>query len=319
MSYLYREMPDVAREYSSYKIKQEKRYKNPSEIDKVLLNISDVKSENANKNPDLTHIKNAYLAEIPSKQAMREAMPKECLEAHDRCVVYFQDLSYSARPMFNCELANLDEVLQNGCVINGTWIGKPKSFAVAATVTSQVLTHITSNSFGGTTINLLHLAKFVDVSRQKIRRKYLKYNLPEAEYEKICEDELNEEIKQGMQTFLYQNLTLCSSVGQATFLTVSVYLNEDPKYTDDLILIFKEMLKQRIEGIKDKNGYNVNPSFPKILYFLDEDTMKGGKYYEITKLCAECSAKRLVPDYMSVKKHMELKGICTPSINKACA
>lgn len=136
MSYLYREMPDVAREYSSYKIKREQRYKNPSDIDKVLLNISDVKSENANKNPDLTHIKNAYLAEIPSKQAMREMMPKDCLEAHDRCVVYFQDQSYSARQMFNCELANLDEVLQNGCEINGTWIGKPKSFAVAATVVS---------------------------------------------------------------------------------------------------------------------------------------------------------------------------------------
>lgn len=132
---------------------------------------------------------------------------------------------------------------------------------------------------------------------------------------KITEKRLAKEINQGMQCFDYQNSTLCSSVGQAVFLTVSVYLNEDPKYTDDLILIFKEMLKQRIKGTKDKSGAYVNPTFPKILYFLDEDTMRGGKYYEITKLCAECSSKRLVPDYMSVKKHMELKGICTPSIN----
>ena len=142
-------------------------------------------------------------------------------------------------------------------------------------------------------------------------------------YEKIKVELINKrlqkEIEQGMQCFDYQNSTLCSSVGQAVFLTVSVYLNEDSNYTDDLILIFKEMLKQRINGVKDKSGVRVNPNFPKILYFLDEDTMKGGKYYDITKLCAECSAKRLVPDYMSVKKHMELKGICTPSINKICA
>lgn len=132
---------------------------------------------------------------------------------------------------------------------------------------------------------------------------------------KIAEKRLAKEINQGIQCFDYQNSTLCSSVGQAVFLTVSVYLNEDPKYTDDLILIFKEMLKQRIKGTKDKSGAYVNPTFPKILYFLDKDTMRGGKYYDITRLCAECSAKRLVPDYMSVKKHMELKGVCTPSIN----
>ena len=132
----------------------------------------------------------------------------------------------------------------------------------------------------------------------------------------IVNKRLQKEIKDGMQTFLYQNQTLCSSVGQAVFLTVSVYLNEEPKYTNDLILIFTEMLRQRIQGIKDKSGAYVNPNFPKILYFLDKDTMRGGKYYDVTKLCAECSAKRLVPDYMSVKKHMELKGICTASMGK---
>ena len=176
------------------------------------------------------------------------------------------------------------------------------------------------------------MAKFVDISRQKIKKEVLEeigiiteelsddYGLDYNKVvERIVEKRLAKEISQGMQCFDYQNSTLCSSVGQAVFLTVSVYLNEDPQYTDDLILIFKEMLKQRIKGTKDKSGAYVNPTFPKILYFLDKDTMRGGKYYDITMLCAECSAKRLVPDYMSVKKHMELKGVCTPSINKTCA
>ena len=171
------------------------------------------------------------------------------------------------------------------------------------------------------------MAKFVDISRQKIKKEVLEeigiiteelsddYGLDYNKVvERIVEKRLAKEISQGMQCFDYQNSTLCSSVGQAVFLTVSVYLNEDPQYTDDLILIFKEMLKQRIKGTKDKSGAYVNPTFPKILYFLDKDTMRGGKYYDITRLCAECSAKRLVPDYMSVKKHMELKGVCTPSM-----
>lgn len=180
----------------------------------------------------------------------------------------------------------------------------------------------------------MHLAKFVDASRKKIEAEvedeiyFVLDNFSNNETHnfdfkktkaKIVNKRLSKEIEQGMQCFDYQNSTLCSSVGQAVFLTVSVYLNEEPEYTDDLILIFKEMLKQRISGVKDKSGLKVNPNFPKILYFLDEDTMKRGKYYEITKMCAECSAKRLVPDYMSVKKHMELKGIATPSINKNCA
>ena len=224
--------------------------------------------------------------------------------------------------------------MQNGFELGGRWIEKPKSFLTACTITTQILSHITGNSFGGCTINLLHLAKFVDASRKKIEAEveneiclvldnFSKNETHIFDLEKtkakIVNTRLSKEIEQGMQCFDYQNSTLCSSVGQAVFLTVSVYLNEEPEYTDDLILIFKEMLKQRIAGVKDKSGLRVNPNFPKILYFLDEDTMKGGKYYEITKMCAECSSKRLVPDYMSVKKHMELKGIVTPSINKNCA
>lgn len=319
MSYLYRELPQVAREYSSYKINRERINKNPTEIEKVLFVKSEINQENANKNAELTHIKNAYLAEIPSKEAMRKALPKECLEAHDKGVVYFHDMGYSIREITNCELANIDEPLQNGFELGGRWIEKPKSFLTACTVTTQLLTHITSSTYGGCTINLLHLAKFVDVSRQKIREQVKEeFDLLGINDDKKIEEfvlrRLTKEIKDGMQTFDYQNSTLCSSVGQAVFLTVSVYLNEDPKYTDDLILVFKEMLRQRIDGFPNKNGKRENPNFPKIIYALDKDTMKGGKYYDITKMCAECSSKRLVPDYMSVKKHLEIKGIFTPSM-----
>lgn len=322
MSYLYRYLPKVAREYSSYKINRERIKKNPTEIEKVLYVDPEINQENANKNPYLAHIKNSYLAEIPSREEMRKVLPKDSLNAHDRGVVYFNDMSYSIRDLTNCELLNLDELLQKGFELGGRWIEKPHSFLTACTVVTQVLSHVTGNTFGGCTINLLHLAKFVDVSRQRIKKEILKewneigYAYNEEIFNKILNERLEREIKQGMQTFDYQNSTLCSNVGQAVFLTVSVYLNEDPKYTDDLILIFKEMIKQRIKGIPNKNRVYENPNFPKILYFLDEDTMKGGKYYDITKLCAECSSKRLVPDYMSVKKHLELKGVCTPSMGR---
>lgn len=314
MSVLYREAPQVAREYSSYKIHKEQIKKNPSEVDKVLNVSPEIDRENANKKAVRAHIKNAYLAEIPSKEEFRKAFPPACIEAHDRGVVYAHDSGYSARPIHNCELLNLDYLLQNGCEINDTWVAKPHSFRTACTVATQILTHVTSNTYGGCTIDLLALAKFVDVSRQKLIKKYMHYEIMNDVKKQLIHDDLMEEIRQGIQTFTYQNQTLCSDVGQAVFLTVSVYLNEDPMYTDDLILIFKEMLRQRIEGVPNKQGIAENPNFPKILYFLDEDTMRGGKYYDVTKLCAECSAARLVPDYMSVKKHLELKGVVTPSM-----
>jgi ribonucleoside-triphosphate reductase len=320
MSYLYRRMPEVARAYTSYKLERERINKNPTELEKVLYVKSEVSQENANKNAELAHIKNAYLAEIPSKEAMRKALPPACLEAHDRGVVYFHDMAYSAREVHNCELLNLRRLFENGFELGGRWIGEPHSFLTCCTVGTQILSHVTGNTYGGCTINLLDLARYVRVSRERIRKKLgcllstngVKLN-PET-FNAMVQQELDEEIRQGMQTFDYQNSTLCSNVGQAVFLTVSVYLNEDPEYTDDLILVFKEMLRQRIAGVPNKDGVRENPNFPKILYALDEDTMKGGKYYDITKMCAECSAKRLVPDYMSVKKHMELKGVFTPSM-----
>ena len=316
MSILYKKKPEVAREYSSYKIKKEQSSKNPTEIEKVLFVSPEIAQENGNKDPSLTHIKNAYLAEIPSKELMRKLLPKDCLEAHDRGVVYFHDMSYSARSMSNCCLFNLEELFK-GCKINGVWIETPKSFYTACTISSQALSHATNMQYGGITVNLLHLAKFVDISRQKIIKKYEPYDvIPKEIKNELVQKDLLKEIKDGMQTFLFQNNTLCAGVGQAAFLSVSVWLNEDKDYTDDLILVFKEFIKQRIEGIRQEDGTYLNPNFPKILYFLDKDTMKGGKYYDITKLCAECSAKRLVPDYLSVKIHEELKGAPTPPMGK---
>lgn len=252
---------------------------------------------------------------------------------HEDCFVYDIETEthwYNINNHFshNCDLYNLEEIFK-GCKINNIYIKTPKSFKTACTVASQVLSHATSCQYGGITINLLHLAKFVDVSRQKIKKEIeseLNTVLDDIsdnsdfDYERIrdelVEKRLKKEIKDGMQTFLYQTNTLCSGTGQAAFLSVGCWLSEDPKYSNDLILVFKEMIKQRIEGMEQEDGTFTNPNFPKILYVLDEDTMKGGKYYNITKLCAECSAKRLVPDYLSLKKHKEIKEVLTFPMGK---
>lgn len=323
MSVLYSDAPDIAREYSSYKMDKERAKENPTEIEKVLYVNDDIKYENGNKNPNLVHIKNAYLAEIPSKEMMKKLLPKDCWEAHERSIVYFHDSSYSARSLLNCCLWNLESMFK-GCSINSTYIETPKSFRTACTVASQALTMATSSQYGGITINLLHLAKFVDVSRQKIRKEVddelslvLDNISDDSDFnyetikERIVEERLQKEIKDGMQTFLYQTNTLCSGTGQAAFLSVGCWLSEDPKYSDDLIMVYKELIRQRLEGMRQEDGTYSNPNFPKILYVLDEDTMKGGKYYEITKLSAKCSASRLVPDYLGMKKHKELKGVLT--------
>jgi ribonucleoside-triphosphate reductase len=223
----------------------------------------------------------------------------------------------------NCCLWNLESMFK-GCSINSTYIETPKSFRTACTVASQALTMATSSQYGGITINLLHLAKFVDISRQKIRKEVddelslVLDNISDSSdfnyevvREKIVEERLQKEIRDGMQTFLYQTNTLCSGTGQAAFLSVGCWLSEDPRYSDDLIMVYKELIRQRLEGMRQEDGTYSNPNFPKILYVLDEDTMKGGKYYDITKLSAKCSASRLVPDYLGMKKHKELKGVLT--------
>lgn len=328
MSVLYDGAPDIARQYSSYKIEKERAKANPTEIEKVLFVHDDVKYENGNKNPNLVHIKNAYLAEIPSKEMMKKLLPKDCWDAHERSVVYFNDCSYSARNLLNCCLWNLEEMFK-GCAINSTYIETPKSFRTACTVASQALTMATSSQYGGITINLLHLAKFVDVSRKKIERgveeevSLMLKDFPDNNnfnYEKVktklVNKRLQKEIEDGVQTFLYQTNTLCSGTGQAAFLSVGCWLNEDPKYADDLILVYKELIKQRLQGMRQEDGTYANPNFPKILYVLDETTMRGGKYYDITKMSAKCSAARLVPDYLGLKKHLKLKGVLTFPMGK---
>lgn len=325
MSVLYDKAPDIARQYSNYKIDKERAKKNPTEIEKVLYVNDDIKYENGNKNPNLVHIKNAYLAEIPSKEMLKKLLPKDCWDAHERSIVYFNDSAYSARNLLNCCLWNLEDMFK-GCAINSTYIETPKSFRTACTVASQALTMATSSQFGGITINLLHLAKFVDVSRKKIETEVEeeihlmldnfcdneKSNFDvEKVKTKMVNKRLQKEIEDGMQTFLYQTNTLCSGTGQAAFLSVGCWLNEDPKYSDDLIMVYKELIKQRLKGMRQEDGTYANPNFPKILYVLDKDTMKGGKYYEITKLSAKCSAQRLVPDYLGLKKHLKLKGVLT--------
>ena len=491
MSVLYDKAPDIARKYSDYKIDKERAKKNPTEIEKVLYVNDDIKYENGNKNPNLVHIKNAYLAEIPSKEMLKKLLPKDCWDAHERSIVYFNDSAYSARNLLNCTkgdawidvrktdrkdtskkmtieeffslfeksdkecLVNLEDggyqilardgwtkikrlnrrrldkdellyqlntrnglplnltakhrlpVLRNGrevllevkdikvgdcllsfddnklftynnpekiisintyhedcfvydietethwyninnhfshncclwnledmfkgCAINSTYIETPKSFRTACTVASQALTMATSSQFGGITINLLHLAKFVDVSRKKIEAeveeeiRFMLDNFYDNEksnfdFKKVKTEMVNKrlqkEIEDGMQTFLYQTNTLCSGTGQAAFLSVGCWLSEDPKYSDDLIMVYKELIKQRLKGMRQEDGTYANPNFPKILYVLDKDTMKGGKYYEITKLSAKCSAQRLVPDYLGLKKHLKLKGVLTFPMGK---
>lgn len=325
MSVLYDKAPDIARQYSNYKIDKERAKKNPTEIEKVLYVNDDIKYENGNKNPNLVHIKNAYLAEIPSKEMLKKLLPKDCWDAHERSIVYFNDSAYSARNLLNCCLWNLEDMFK-GCAINSTYIETPKSFRTACTVASQALTMATSSQFGGITINLLHLAKFVDVSRKKIETEVEeeihlmldnfcdneKSNFDvEKVKTKMVNKRLQKEIEDGIQTFLYQTNTLCSGTGQAAFLSVGCWLSEDPKYSDDLIMVYKELIKQRLKGMRQEDGTYANPNFPKILYVLDKDTMKGGKYYEITKLSAKCSAQRLVPDYLGLKKHLKLKGVLT--------
>ena len=261
---------------------------------------------------------------------LKKLLPKDCWDAHERSIVYFNDSAYSARNLLNCCLWNLEDMFK-GCAINSTYIETPKSFRTACTVASQALTMATSSQFGGITINLLHLAKFVDVSRKKIEteveeeihlmldnfcdNKKSNFDVEKVKT-KMVNKRLRKEIEDGMQTFLYQTNTLCSGTGQAAFLSVGCWLSEDPKYSNDLIMVYKELIRQRLKGMRQEDGTYANPNFPKILYVLDKDTMKGGKYYEITKLSAKCSAQRLVPDYLGLKKHLKLKGVLTFPMGK---
>jgi ribonucleoside-triphosphate reductase len=277
----------------------------------------EVKEENSNKNPTVVSVQRDYMAGEVSKDVTRRfLLDEDIAKAHDQGIIHFHDADYFAQHMHNCDLINLEDMLQNGTVISGTLIEKPHSFATACNITTQIIAQVASCQYGGQSFTLSHLAPFVDVSRNKIREtvkeefQLLKREYSEEELEKLVEFRVNEEITRGVQMIQYQIITLMTTNGQAPFVTVFMYLNEleAGRTRDDLAKIIKEMLKQRIQGVKNEAGVFITPAFPKIIYVLQENNVKPeSKYYELTELAAQCTAKRMVPDYISEKIMKELK------------
>ena len=312
---------EVARRYIIYRYVQSlKRTKNTTD-DKILslieCNNEEVKQENSNKNPTVNSVQRDYMAgEVSKDLAQRVLLPEDVVEAHNEGIIHFHDADYYAQHMHNCDLVNLDDMLQNGTVISGTLIEKPHSFSTACNIATQIIAQVASSQYGGQSISLTHLAPFVDVSRKKIRREVtrelseLGVDASEDKVREVVEDRLLEEIRRGVQTIQYQVVTLMTTNGQAPFVTVFMYLNEarDAQEKHDLALIIKETLRQRYEGVKNEAGVWITPAFPKLIYVLEDDNIEPGqKYYYLTQLAAKCTAKRMVPDYISEKKMRELK------------
>lgn len=312
---------EVARHYITYRYVQNlKRRKNTTD-DKILslieCNNELVKQENSNKNPTVNSVQRDYMAgEVSKDITMRKLLPPEIVQAHEEGIIHFHDADYFAQHMYNCCLVNLEDMLQNGTVISGTMIEKPHSFSTACNIATQIIAQVASNQYGGQSISLTHLAPFVDVSRQKIRRDVLAEMEQigvEPELDKvseIVEKRLREEVARGVQTIQYQVVTLMTTNGQAPFVTVFMYLNEarNDRERRDLALIIEEMLKQRYQGVKNEVGVWITPAFPKLVYVLEEDNIREGTpYFYLTKLAAKCTARRMVPDYISEKKMREYK------------
>lgn len=312
---------EVARKYIIYRYVQGlKRQKNTTD-DKIMAliecNNEEVKQENSNKNPSVNSVQRDYMAgEVSKDLAMRVLLPKDVVTAHNEGVIHFHDSDYYAQHMHNCDLVNLEDMLQNGTVISGTLIEKPHSFSTACNIATQIIAQVASSQYGGQSISLTHLAPFVDVSRQRIRREVLdKINTlgfessPERVSE-VVEKRLRDEIRRGVQTIQYQVVTLMTTNGQAPFVTVFMYLNEakDEAEKHDLAMIIEETLAQRYQGVKNEEGIWITPAFPKLIYVLEEDNVsEGSPYFYLTQMAAKCTARRLVPDYISEKKMRELK------------
>ena len=283
----------------------------------VSVQNEEVRQENSNKNPTVVSVQRDYMAgEISREYTTKFLLPPEISRAHEEGIIHFHDSDYFANREHNCDLVNLDDMLQNGTCISGTKIDRPKSFATACTVASQIVAQVASSQYGGQTITLSHLAPFVDVSRQRISKRLHEefeeagITATEDKMKKLIEDEVRKEVESGCQTIQYQLITLQSTNGQAPFVTVFMYLDEVPdgQIREDLALIIEAILRQRILGVKDRKGYYVTPAFPKLIYALDEDNMpEDSKYHYLTELAAQCTAKRMVPDYISAKKMRELK------------
>ena len=316
----------VARRYITYRYKHNQKRDNNG-LDKRILAIlrntsDDAKEENSNKNTTIVSVQRDYMAGEWSRYYTEEyLLPKEITEAHKQGIIHFHDSDYAAMSLHNCCLINLEDMLQNGTKISGTAIDTPKSYLTTCTVTSQVIAQVASMQYGGQTISLAHIAPFVDVSRRKIRKRYreewtsLGIPFTEKQLEDFVAKELLKEVEAGCQTIQYQLITLQTTNGQAPFVSVFMYLNEVPEgqTRDDLALIIEIMLKQRIKGIKDETGHYITPAFPKLLYVLQEDNItEDGKYWYLTHLAAQCTAKRMVPDYISEKVMLEMKGDVYP-------
>ena len=313
---------EVARKYITYRYVQSLKRTHNTTDDKILslieCNNEEVKQENSNTNPTVNSVQRDYMAgEVSKDLTMRMLLPPEIVKAHEEGIIHFHDADYYAQHMHNCDLVNLDDMLQNGTVISGTLIEKPHSFSTACNIATQIIAQVASSQYGGQSISLTHLAPFVDVSRKKIRRdveaemKDLGIDPGEEKISEIVEKRLREEIKRGVQTIQYQVVTLMTTNGQAPFITVFMYLNEagdNQRLKSDLAIVIEEMLRQRYQGVKNEAGVWITPAFPKLIYVLEDDNIyEGQPYYYLTKLAAKCTAKRMVPDYISEKKMLEYK------------
>lgn len=318
---------DVAKKYITYRyVRSLVRQANTTDnqiLSLIECNNEEVKQENSNKNPTINSVQRDYMAGEVSKDISRRLLlPPEIIEAHDQGIIHFHDMDYFAQHMHNCDLVNLDDMLQNGTVISGTMIEKPHSFSTACNIATQIIAQVASNQYGGQSISLAHLAPFVQISRNSIRRDLREecemtgQKIDEKLFDAVVEKRLRNEIARGVQTIQYQVVTLMTTNGQAPFVTVFMYLNEarNEQEKKDLSIIIEETLKQRYQGVKNEAGVFITPAFPKLIYVLEEDNItEDGEYYYLTRLAAKCTARRLVPDYISEKKMKELKeGNCFP-------
>ena len=312
---------DVARRYVKYRYTRSLVRKANTTDNQILTliecNNEEVKQENSNKNPTVNSVQRDYMAgEVSKDISKRILLPQEIIEAHEEGLIHFHDMDYFAQHMHNCDLVNLEDMLQNGTVISGTFIEKPHSFSTACNISTQIIAQVASSQYGGQSISLTHLAPFVQVSREKIRKEVIAESEelggttdPEV-IDKVVEKRLREEIRKGVQTIQYQVVTLMTTNGQAPFVTVFMYLNEakNEQEKKDLALIIEETLRQRYQGVKNESGVWVTPAFPKLIYVLEEDNIQpGSTYYYLTELAAKCTAKRLVPDYISEKIMLQNK------------
>ena len=312
---------EIAKKYITYRYKQS-LLRQANTTDKQILSLiecnnEDVKQENSNKNPTINSVQRDYMAgEVSKDVASRLLLPADVVAAHKDGIIHFHDMDYYAQHMHNCDLVNLEDMLQNGTVISGTMIEKPRSFSTACNIATQIIAQVASNQYGGQSISLTHLAPFVDVSRQAISRELKEENamagvtMDEESFRKIVEKRVRKEVQKGVQTIQYQVVTLMTTNGQAPFVTVFMYLGEARSEQEraDLAMVIEEVLNERIRGVKNEQGVYITPAFPKLIYVLEEmNVREGSPYWYLTELAAKCTAKRMVPDYISEKKMKEYK------------